>query len=142
MRSITVPFEILWADVDPLGYVYYPAIFRFVTQAESTLFRSLGYPDARLLAEGIGKPRIHVDARYHRPLFLHDTGRCTLVVTDVRHSMLRLEFELRRDGETTPAVTGHLVCVFVDVRSRRPVPIPHELRAALAPERAVLATAV
>jgi hypothetical protein len=54
MRSITIPFEVLWTDVDPLGYAYYPAIFRYVTQAEATLFCLLGFPDADSLAHGFG----------------------------------------------------------------------------------------
>lgn len=131
MRAVTVPFEILWADVDPLGYIYYPTIFRFVTQAESALFQQLGYPDARLLAEGYGKPRVHVEVHYHRPLQLHDTGSCSLWVSDIGHSTLRLEFELIRHGEERPAVTGYLICVFIDLATRRPVPIPPDLRTVL-----------
>ncbi len=145
MRSITIPFEVLWADVDPLGFIYYPAIFRFVTQAESTLFRLLGFPDARLLDEGYGKPRVHLEVHYHRPLVLHDTGTCTLRITDVRHTAIRMDFALQRNGDDGPAVTGHLMCAFIELATRRLVPIPPGLRAALdaeTPETLVLAPAV
>jgi|GEM_PF-538010 len=131
MRSITIPFEILWADVDPLGYVYYPAIFRYVTEAESALFRTLGLADADLLALGYGKPRIHIEVHYHCPLVLHDTGSCTLTVQGVQHSRLHLAFSLRRHGDDKPAVTGSVLCAFIDLVTRRPVPIPRRIRDAL-----------
>ena len=142
MRSITVPFEVLWADVDPLGFIYYPAIFRFVTQAESTLFRLLGFPDARLLDEGYGKPRVHLEVHYHRPLMLHDTGTCTLSVRAVRHSTLHMEFVLQRNGDSEPAVTGQLVCAFISLATRRPTAIPRALREAFCDVPATLARAV
>jgi len=142
MRSIAIPFEVLWADVDPLGFIYYPAIFRFVTQAESTLFRLLGYPDARLLEEGYAKPRVRLDVQYHRPLSLHDTGTCTLWVSEIRRTTLQLHFALQRNGDDAPAVTGHLVCIFIDLATRRPVPVPLRLREALATDTAPLAAAV
>ncbi len=131
MRSITIPFEILWADVDPLGYVYYPAIFRYVTQAESALFRTLGLADADLLALGYGKPRIRIEVHYHRPLLLHDTGTCTLTVQGVQLASLHLAFSLQRHVDDKPAVTGSVLCAFIDLVTRRAVPIPRKIRDAL-----------
>ncbi len=142
MRSVEIPFEVLWADVDPLGYVYYPAIFRWVTQAESTLFGTLGYPDARLLEEGYGKPRVHLEVRYHRPLTLHDTGSCVLTVHAVGRSTVRFRFALQRTGDAEPAVTGTLLCAFVDLATRRPVGLPPALRAALVAPAPALARVV
>ncbi len=142
MRSTTIPFEVLWADVDPLGYVYYPAVFRWVTQAESTLFRDLGYPDARLLEEGYGKPRVHLEVRFHRPLVLHDTGTCILAVHAVGRTTVRFQFALQRTGDAEPAVTGTLLCAFVELATRRPVALPPALRAVLVSPTPVLARVV
>jgi acyl-CoA thioester hydrolase len=52
-------------------------------------------------------------------------------VSKIGRSSLRLDFALVKDGEEEPAVMGHLVQVFVDARTMRPVPVPEELRRAL-----------
>jgi acyl-CoA thioester hydrolase len=48
------------------------------------------------------------------------------------NSSVRYEIGLFRQGEETPAATGHFVHVFVERASQRPTPIPERLRAALA----------
>ena len=47
------------------------------------------------------------------------------------NSSVRYELAVARGGEPDPVATGHFVHVFVDRDSRRPVPIPDRLRAAL-----------
>jgi acyl-CoA thioester hydrolase len=56
-------------------------------------------------------------------------------VLDVEHgaTIVRYEVGLFKDGEEQPAAEGHFVHVYVDRATRRPVPLPAELRAALAP---------
>jgi len=71
-----------------------------------------------------------VEADYRKPLWVHDRGVCRLWVSRIGRSSLRLDFALVKDGEEEPAVTGHLVQVFVDARTMRPVPVPEELRRA------------
>ena len=55
-----------------------------------------------------------------------------LRVGSLGRSSVRYELAVTRAGEPDPAATGHFVHVFVDRASRRPVPIPDDLRAALA----------
>ena len=47
------------------------------------------------------------------------------------NSSVRYELAVARGGEADPVATGHFVHVFVERDSRRPVPIPDRLRAAL-----------
>ena len=54
-----------------------------------------------------------------------------LRVGELGRSSVRYELAVTRAGEADPAATGHFVHVFVDRASRRPVPIPDRLRAAL-----------
>lgn len=63
-----------------------------------------------------------------------DAGLC---VGKLGRSSVRYEIGLFSQGEAKPAAEGHFVHVFVDRVSRRPVPIPDKLRAAL--ERLVIA---
>jgi acyl-CoA thioester hydrolase len=54
-----------------------------------------------------------------------------LRVGSLGRSSVRYELAVAKAGEPEPAATGHFVHVFVDRASRRPVPIPDRLRAAL-----------
>jgi YbgC/YbaW family acyl-CoA thioester hydrolase len=134
VRRVAVPFIVYWGDADPGELIFYPNVFRYVMQAEHALFWGLGYTLQKMQEWGVVNPRVHVEADYHRPLWVHDRGVCRLWVSKLGRSSLRLDFALVKDGEDEPAVTGHLVQVFVDARTMRPVPIPEELREALAAE--------
>lgn len=130
MRQVEVPFVVYWGDADPAELIFYPNVFRYVMQAEYALFRGLGYTLRTMRELGIVNPRVHVEADYRKPLWVHDRGVCRLWVSRIGRSSLRLDFALVKDGEEEPAVTGHLVQVFVDARTMRPVPVPEELRRA------------
>jgi acyl-CoA thioester hydrolase len=55
-----------------------------------------------------------------------------LRVGKLGNSSVRYELAVAKGGEPEPVATGHFVHVFVERESRRPVPIPDRLRAALA----------
>ncbi|MCS7050758.1 MAG: acyl-CoA thioesterase, partial [Thermomicrobium sp.] len=66
---------------------------------------------------------------------VYDRGVCRLWVSEIGRTSMRLDFALFKDGEDEPAVTGHMVQVFVDTETMRPVPVPEDVRRALeAPE--------
>jgi acyl-CoA thioester hydrolase len=130
-REAIVPFEVLWGDADPSGLVYYPNVFRYLTQAESALLLQAGYTPQAMVAEGFANPRAHVEVDFRRPLWVHDMGTCRLWVGRIGTSSVRLDFMLTKAGEREPAVTGHVVTVFVDRETMRPIPVPPALRQAL-----------
>ncbi len=130
VREAVVPFEVLWGDADPSGLIYYPSVFRYVAQAESALYRQIGYTVRAMIAEGFANPRAHVEVDFRKPLWVHDTGTCRVWVGRVGNSSVRLDFALTKNGDDEPAVTGHLVMVFVDPEAMRPIPVPEVLRRA------------
>jgi len=69
--------------------------------------------------------------RFHRSLAFPDTIDAGLRVGKLGNSSVRYEIGLFRRGDAEPDATGHFVHVFVDRGSRRPVPIPAQIRAAL-----------
>jgi YbgC/YbaW family acyl-CoA thioester hydrolase len=133
----SVPFEVTWGDVDPSGFIYYPAVFRYVTQAEAALWRSIGFSALSMINQGYSNPRVHVEADYHKPLVVDDVGTCRVWLSHIGRSSLRLDFALTKQGESEPAVTRHLVMVMIDFTTKQPAPIPDSVRqaiAAVAPE--------
>lgn len=69
--------------------------------------------------------------RFHRSLAFPDRIEAGLRVGRLGNTSVRYEIGLFRTGEEEPAATGHFVHVFVDRGSRRPLPIPPALLAAL-----------
>ncbi|HTS92519.1 MAG TPA: thioesterase family protein [Stellaceae bacterium] len=69
--------------------------------------------------------------RFHRSLAFPDVIDAGLRVGKLGNSSVRYEISLFRRGDAEPAATGHFVHVFVDRGSRRPLPIPAPIRAAL-----------
>lgn len=127
-----MPFVVYWGDADPAQLIFYPNVFRYVMQAEHELFTRMGFSTIRMMEElGIANPRVHVEVDYERPLWVYDRGVCRLWVSRIGRSSLRLDFVLVKEGETEPAVRGHMVQVFVETRTMQPVPIPEALRRAL-----------
>jgi acyl-CoA thioester hydrolase len=70
--------------------------------------------------------------RYFRPLAFPDLLDAGLRVGRLGNTSVRYEVAIFRHGDETPAAAGHFVHVYVDRQTRRPVPLPESLRAALA----------
>jgi acyl-CoA thioester hydrolase len=69
--------------------------------------------------------------RYFQPLAFPDMIEAGLRVGRLGRTSVRYEVAIFRRGDETPAAAGHFVHVYVDRQTRRPVPLPESLRAAL-----------
>jgi acyl-CoA thioester hydrolase len=76
---------------------------------------------------------VETQCRYHASLTFPETVEAGLRVARLGTSSVRYEIALFSSGRETPAAEGHFVHVYVDRATRRPVPLPPALRAALEP---------
>lgn len=76
-----------------------------------------------------------VDTRctYFREVAFPQTVEAALRVGRLGTSSVRYEIGIFTGTEALPCAQGHFVHVYVDRASRRPVPLPQELRDALSP---------
>ncbi|WP_345784808.1 thioesterase family protein [Roseisolibacter agri] len=92
-----------------------------------------------LIAQGVLDPGagdtiglvVETQCRYFRPLSFPDRVTAGLRVAHVGTSSVRYELALFRDDDVEAAAAGHFVHVYVDRVSRRPAPLPEDLRRAL-----------
>jgi acyl-CoA thioester hydrolase len=70
--------------------------------------------------------------RFHAPFTYPEDIDVGLRVAKLGTSSVRYELGLFGTGEDTTRADGHLVHVFVDRATQRPVPMPEQMRAALA----------
>jgi acyl-CoA thioester hydrolase len=125
LRTITTR----WHDNDHYGHVnnvvYYAyfdtAVNGYLIEASGTDIRSL--PAIGIVAE--------TSCRYLREISFPDTVHAGLALERLGNSSVVYRIGLFRNEEAAPAALGRFVHVYVDAESRRPVPIPPEIRAAL-----------
>jgi len=126
LRAITTR----WHDNDHYGHVnnvvYYAyfdtAVNGFLIEASGTDIRDL--PAIGIVAE--------TSCRFMRELSFPDTVWAGLALEKLGNSSVIYRIGLFRNEESEPAAIGRFVHVYVDAKTRRPVPVPPQVRAALA----------
>jgi len=78
---------------------------------------------------------IETHCNYFAPLAFPQDVQAGLRVAHLGSSSVRYEVGLFASGQATAAAAGHFVHVYVDRNTRRPVPLPATLVAALQPLR-------
>ena len=118
-----------WMDNDVYGHVnnvqYYSY---FDTVINEYLIRAGGLDIHAGAAIGIC---VESHCTYHASLAFPAVVRAGLRVAKVGRSSVRYEIGLFAEGADESAAHGHFVHVYVDRATRRPVPLPDALRAAL-----------
>lgn len=138
-KEFTIEERVRWGDVDAARIIFYGSYIRFFEIAETELFRAAGMSYGKVFDElDIWLPRVHLECDFHRVAQLDDLLEVSVYVSRVGTTSLRLNFEVRRkspDGavEEKLIATAHFVLVAVRRDTLDPIPVPDELRRALAP---------
>lgn len=118
-----------WRDNDLYGHVnnvvhyeYFDTVINRYLIAEGGL--DIGSGDVIGIAARSG-------CEYRAPLAFPRPVEAGLVVTHLGTSSVHYEIGLFNEGEGSPAAVGTFVHVFVDRASRRPTPMPPQIREAL-----------
>ncbi|MGO1003474.1 acyl-CoA thioesterase [Lysobacter sp. CA196] len=128
---------ILFGDCDPGGVVYTPRVAHFVVEAGlDFLSHALGGPAARqLFALGILPPARALSIEFLHPMAWDDAIDIEVSVEKIgEHSFTLLVNASNAEGK--PSFRATITQVAVSPETKRPVPLPPELRAALDATRA------
>jgi acyl-CoA thioester hydrolase len=128
-----------WSDCDTAGFILWSAYTRFIEIAETEFFRGMGYPYKVLFDHlNIWLPRVQLHFDYKTPALLDELLDVEVWVGRIGNTSIRLEFDiLKPDGEI--AMEAYLVMVTTTREwPPTPIPVPQELREAMAPYRADL----
>lgn len=124
-----VTIQTRWMDDDVYGHVNNVVYYAFFDTVVN------GF----LIAEGVLDPRrgsvigLVVETRclYFEPIAFPDLVRAGLRVARIGTTSVRYEVGIFRNDAPLAAAQGHFVHVYVDRATRRPVPVPDAMRAAL-----------
>ena len=126
--------RVRWGDVDAARIIFYGAYIRFFEIAETELFRSVGLPYGRMFDElDVWLPRAHLECDFRQAAQLDDLLEVSVYVGRVGTKSLRLNFEVRRNGDPSIVAEAHFVLVAVRRNTFDSVPVPDELKRRLAP---------
>ncbi|MDT5122044.1 MAG: 4-hydroxybenzoyl-CoA thioesterase [Acidobacteriota bacterium] len=133
-RKFIIEERVRWGDVDAARIIFYGAYIRFFEIAETELFRAVGLPYSVMFDElDIWLPRAHLECDFRRAAQLDDLLEVSVFVGRIGTKSLRLDFEVRRKGETELTASAHFVLVAVRRNTFESVSVPEEIRERLAP---------
>jgi len=119
-----------WMDDDVYGHVNNVTYYSYFDTVVNEHLIAAGVLDpATSLVFGVVA---ETGCRFLDSLSFPDVVDAGLRVARLGTSSVRYEIGLFREGAESPAAVGHFVHVYVDRASRRPVPVPDEVRAVLA----------
>jgi len=118
-----------WGDNDVYGHVNNVVYYAWFDTAVNAYLVEAGALDIH--AGGVIGLVVETSCRYARPLAFPEIVEAGVRVAKLGTSSVRYEIGLFGRDEAPAAAEGFFVHVYVDRASRRPVPLPAKLRAAL-----------
>jgi acyl-CoA thioester hydrolase len=120
-----------WADNDIYGHVNNVVYYSWFDTAVNGHLIDQGALDIH--HGGVIGLVIETQCNYFEPLAFPQTIHAGLRVARLGQSSVRYEVGLFAEQGEWSAAAGHFIHVYVDRQTRRPVPLPDALRAALTP---------
>jgi acyl-CoA thioester hydrolase len=125
------PISTRWMDNDVYGHVNNVVYYSFFDTAVNGYLIETGALDIE--RSGVIGLVVETRCNYFAPLSFPQAVDAGLRVAQLGRSSVRYEVGLFAHGEPRSAAGGHFVHVYVDRATRRPVPLPAALLAALQP---------
>ena len=127
MKFFDYKTRVRYGETDQMGISYYANYFVWFEAARTEYFRKIGFVYSKFEAEGLLLPVAETHCRYIAPSSYDDEIMVRTVVSQMRQSSIRFEYQVFKNGESKPIATGYSVHVFSS-REFKPVRIPEILR--------------
>ncbi len=127
--SYTLDIQTRWHDNDVYGHINNTVYYTWFDTVVNTFLIENGLLDIGK-SETIGLV-VDTACQYFSPLSFPQNICAGLRVKHIGNSSVRYEIAIFGEGETHASAQGHFVHVYVDARTRKPKPIPKNMRAAL-----------
>jgi acyl-CoA thioester hydrolase len=121
-------YRVLFADCDPMRIMYYASYYRLFEIGRAELFRNLGHPFPRYIAQGLYLGVIESHCRYFKPARYDDELVIRAGVTDLGRARLTISYEVAEAGTGNHLLVNGYTTHAVMNEHGRPVRIPQEFR--------------
>ena len=131
-RSVTIRFS----HCDAAGIVYFPHYFdMFNGVIEDWYLAELKQDYAQLvMGSRLAFPFVHIECDFKIPSMMGEVIDLTLLVERIGRSSLSIVIVCHRDG--LERLRAHMVTAMMSLETKKPVPLPPALRAAIEAYRA------
>lgn len=119
-----------WMDNDVYAHVNNVVYYAYFDTVVNQYLLESGVLD--IVASPVIGLVVETQCNYFSPISFPDVVHAGLRVARVGGSSVRYEIGLFRNEDAAASAQGHFVHVYVDRGTRRPMPLPAQLRAALA----------
>ncbi len=117
--------RVWFSDTDAQGVVYYGRYLPYFDHARTEYHRHLG----SLKLEGFEFVMRASDVEYHAPARFDDLLECFVRISRIGRTSASYEYATYRLPDEELMVTATQTLVLIDIATRRPMPIPDEIRA-------------
>ena len=131
MIEHTLSLRVRYGETDQMGVVYHANYLLYFETGRTELLRAAGFAYADLEKRGLFLVVTETGCRHRAAARYDDLLRVVTRVTRLGKATIRFEYEVRGPDGTLLA-KGHTELASVD-REKRPVRLPSEILAALAP---------
>lgn len=117
--------SVQYYETDMMGIVHHANYVRWMEEARIDFLAQMGFPYARMEAEGVISPVRSVTCRYKKPCTFGDEVEIRASVAAFNGVVLTIDYEMRRDGDVLCEGQPEHVFVRRDggiVRPRRDMP--------------------
>lgn len=130
---IDYEFAIRFEHVDAAGIVFFGRFANYCHDAMERFFDSLpgGYA-ALIMERKIGFPAVHMTSDFKAPIRYGDIARITGIVTKLGTTSCHFGFAITRAKDGVDVATMSHVHVCTDLTAMTKLPLPTDVRAALA----------
>jgi acyl-CoA thioester hydrolase len=125
-------FDVRYHEVDALGVVFNMWYLGYCDAAQAAFFAELGTPSSALNRDGLDVMLRHADVHWTGSLEAFGSGRVDVRPVALGRTSLTLLHEVYREPDDVLVFTARITYVCVRVAAKAPVPVPPQLREALA----------
>jgi acyl-CoA thioester hydrolase len=118
MNVNSTEYRVIYADLDPMGVVYYANYLSWFERGRTEFFRELKLPYAEIAQQGIMTPVSEVYCKYHRPAHYDDILLIKTAVSSFKRVTIVFDYKIFRKSDNTLLVSGYTKHGFVDLEGK------------------------
>lgn len=122
-----LPIKLYFEDTDTMGIIYHANYIKYFERARTDWFRAAGFQPMVMADMGVGFVIRKADIEWLSPLMMDDVIVATAQVKKMGNASVTLEQTIIR--EDVIVCCAQIVVVCVGTQSKKPIPIPEEIKA-------------
>ncbi|MDP4266461.1 MAG: thioesterase family protein [Bacteroidota bacterium] len=116
--------QVLYADTDQMGYVYYGNFAKYYEHARTELLKKLGFSYKELESRGYGMPLLSLNINYRKPAYYDDTLTIKAILREKPTRKITFDYETyNQAGQLLNTATTELILTRLD--NRKPTLPPY-----------------